>query len=124
MNTRFLTVLAILLVLVSAVARAMPVDQYEPVAARQVIQKALPSVTRIEPREDNRAIQELYAGDKLLGYAYQSLDFLQTPAYSGKPLNIVVVLDTEGRIVQSHVIEHHEPILLVGIPESKLHDFT
>ncbi|RBP27570.1 NosR/NirI family nitrous oxide reductase transcriptional regulator [Marinobacter pelagius] len=113
-----------LFTLVSTAVLAMPVGQYEPVAARQVIQKAMPSVTDLVPREGNRAIQELYAGDELKGYAYQSLDFVQTPAYSGKPLNIVVVLDTEGKIVSSHVIEHHEPILLVGIPESKLHEFT
>ena len=103
---------------------AAPVNEYDPVAARQVIRKAFPSVTTLVPREGNRAIQELYAGDELKGYAYQSLDFIQTPAYSGKPLNIVVVLDTDGNIVSSRVIEHHEPILLVGIPERKLHEFT
>ncbi|KEF31832.1 Nitrous oxide reductase maturation protein NosR [Marinobacter nitratireducens] len=105
-------------------AAAAPLANYEPVAARQVITEAMPDVTEIQPREGNRAIQELFAEGELKGYAYQSLDFLQTPAYSGKPVNIVVVLDTEGAIVAAHVIEHHEPILLVGIPESKLHDFT
>jgi NosR/NirI family transcriptional regulator, nitrous oxide reductase regulator len=103
---------------------AAPLSEYEPVAGRQVIQQTLPGVDAVEPREGNRAIQELYSGDELKGYAYQSLDFVQTPAYSGKPLNIVVVLDTEGSIVNTRVIEHHEPILLVGIPETKLHEFT
>lgn len=103
---------------------AVPVSSFEPVAERQVIKKAFPSVNEVVAHEGNRAIQELYAGEELKGYAYQSLDFVQTPAYSGKPLNIVVVLDTSGHIVQDRVIEHHEPILLVGIPESKLHTFT
>jgi len=113
-----------LFTLVSTAVLAMPVEQYEPVAGRQVIEKALPSVTRLLPREGNRAIQELYAGDELKGYAYQSLDFVQTPAYSGKPVNAMVVLDTEGTILAAKVIHHDEPILLVGIPESKLHIFT
>lgn len=117
-------VFLMILSLMAPALEAMPVGEYQPVAARQVIEKALPSVTDVKPREGNRAIQELYAGDELLGYAYQSLDFVQTPAYSGKPLNIVVVLDTNGEIVTSRVIEHHEPILLVGIPEAKLHQFT
>lgn len=108
----------------TSVALAVSVDAFEPVAERLVIKKAFPSVTDVIPHEGNRAVQELYAGDKLLGYAYQTLDFVQTPAYSGQPLNIVVVLDTEGVIVQDHVIEHDEPILLIGIPESKLHQFT
>nr|WP_228739345.1 NosR/NirI family protein [Marinobacter arenosus] len=119
-------VLAVFVALGSLVsfAWAGPLSDYEPVAARAVVQKAFPSVSELRPREGNRAIQELYAGEELKGYVYQSLDFVQTPAYSGKPLNVVVVLDTEGKIVQNRVIEHHEPILLVGIPESKMHDFT
>ncbi|GHD51120.1 NosR/NirI family transcriptional regulator, nitrous oxide reductase regulator [Marinobacter persicus] len=104
--------------------QAAPVSGYEPVAGRQVIEKTFPEVTRYQPLEENRAIQALYAGEKLKGYVYQSLDFVQTPAYSGKPVNAVVVLDPEGKIRAARVIEHHEPILLVGIPERKLHEFT
>ncbi|WP_166258404.1 transcriptional regulator NosR [Marinobacter salicampi] len=107
-----------------AQAEAVQLNEYEPIAARQVITEALPSATRFESREGNRAIQELYAGDELVGYAYQTLDFVQTPAYSGKPLNAMVVLDPSGEIISARVIEHHEPILLVGIPERKMHEFT
>ena len=103
---------------------AAPLAKYEPVAGRQVIEQAFPEVTRVVPRKGNRAIQELYARDELVGYAYQSLDFVQTPAYSGKPVNALVVMDTEGTIKAAKVIHHDEPILLVGIPESKLHTFT
>ncbi|WP_342631057.1 transcriptional regulator NosR [Marinobacter alkaliphilus] len=112
------------LMLLASVASATSLSEYEPVAGRQVIQVAIPSVTRYEPREDNRAIQELYAGDELVGYAYQTLDFVQTPAYSGKPLNAMVVLSTEGEIKGARVIHHDEPILLIGIPEAKMHEFT
>jgi len=126
LNTSFRTLFCFFTFLLSTASQvqAIPVNQYEPVAGRQVIQKAFPDVTRLEPLKGNRAIQQLYAGDQLKGYAYQSLDFVQTPAYSGKPLNAMVVLDTNGAIHTAKVIEHHEPILLVGIPESKLHDFT
>lgn len=124
MSTAVKGFLVFLFWLANNFASAASIGDYEPVSARQVIQKAMPAVTDVVPREGNRAIQELYAGEELKGYAYQSLDFLQTPAYSGKPMNIEVVLNTDGEIVRSHVIEHHEPILLVGIPEHKLHDFT
>ncbi|MDK8463340.1 transcriptional regulator NosR [Marinobacter sp. SS13-12] len=112
------------LMILAMTANAQPLSEYEPAAGRQVIQIAIPSVTDFQPREDNRAIQELYAGDELVGYAYQTLDFVQTPAYSGKPLNAMVVLDTEGEIKRARVIHHDEPILLIGIPEIKMHEFT
>ncbi|RMJ04310.1 putative electron transport protein YccM [Marinobacter litoralis] len=110
--------------MVSSAVMAMPLKDYEPVSGRQVIQKAMPEVTDVQPRESNRAIQELYAGEELVGYAYQTLDFVQTPAYSGKPLNAMVVLDAEGEITGARVIHHDEPILLIGIPEAKMHAFT
>lgn len=105
-------------------AQGASLGSYEPVAARQVIEKAFPEADSVVPVEGNRAIQELRSGDELLGYGYQTLDFVQTPAYSGKPVNAMVVLDTEGTIKAAKVIHHDEPILLVGIPESKLHVFT
>ncbi len=113
-----------LLVMASSAVMAMPLNDYEPVSGRQVIQNAMPEVTDIQSRESNRAIQELYAGEELVGYAYQTLDFVQTPAYSGKPINAMVVLDTEGEITATRVIHHDEPILLIGIPEAKMHAFT
>lgn len=116
--------LAFLVLFPMAAAMAAAPENYEPLAARQVIEQAYPSVSAISPMEGNRAIQELRNGEELLGYAYQTLDFVQTPAYSGKPVNAIVVLDTEGTIKATRVIAHDEPILLVGIAESKLDIFT
>lgn len=123
-STALRTVICLLFLGLAASVAAEPLSSYQPVAGRQVIENAFPEVTELQPLEGNRAIQQLYAGDELKGYAYQSLDFVQTPAYSGKPLNAMVVLDTHGEIRGAKVIHHDEPILLVGIPESKMHDFT
>ncbi|MFC4259199.1 transcriptional regulator NosR [Marinobacter lacisalsi] len=112
------------LLILAGESMAASLDNYEPIKARQVITTAFPEAGEIRPLEENRAIKEVYAGDKLLGYTYQTLDFLQTPAYSGKPLDATVVLDTEGEIRATKVIHHDEPILLIGIPERKMHDFT
>src|SRR3546814_12359045 len=35
-----------------------------------------------------------------------------------------VLLDPQGVIVDAYVLEHHEPILLIGIPEEELHAFN
>src|SRR5690606_41502486 len=58
------------------------------------------------------------------GYAFESINVLNIPAYSGKPINMLVLMDTDGVIQDAYVLEHHEPILLIGIHEQKLHDFT
>jgi NosR/NirI family nitrous oxide reductase transcriptional regulator len=59
-----------------------------------------------------------------IGYLFVTGDIAPIPAYSGKPVSMLVGLDMGGRIIGVTVLEHHEPILLVGIPESSLRDFV
>ncbi|WP_372597340.1 transcriptional regulator NosR [Amphritea sp.] len=66
----------------------------------------------------------VYKDDDILGYGFETNDVAKIPAYSGKPVNTLVVMDIDGKIRATRVLEHHEPILLVGIPEQKLFDFV
>ena len=58
-----------------------------------------------------------------LGYLFLTHRLVDMVAYSGKPLEILVALSTDGEILSAELIAHSEPILLVGIPEQVLHDF-
>ncbi|MDX5298720.1 MAG: FMN-binding protein, partial [Gammaproteobacteria bacterium] len=91
---------------------------------RQRITQTFPTVDQIGAPEGNHAVRTLRAGQAVVGYAYQTLDVVNIPAYSGKPVNLQVLLDAKGIIRDAFVLEHHEPILLVGIPEQRLHDFA
>src|SRR5699024_4723316 len=85
---------------------------------------AFPQAGTITEPEGEYQVREIYSGDELLGYAYQTIDVVDIPAYSGKPINLQVVLDPQGVIKDAYVLKHEEPILLIGIPEQKLHDFA
>ncbi|MEK7816463.1 MAG: hypothetical protein AAB294_06550 [Pseudomonadota bacterium] len=39
----------------------------------------------------------MWGRGKLLGYVFQTYDVIRIPAYSGKPINTLVGLDTGGR---------------------------
>ena len=101
---------------------AAPLSKYEPVAGRQVIEQAFPDVTRVIPRKGNRAIQELYVRKELVGYAYQSLDFVQTPAYSGKPVNLLIAIDPSAslRLAVSSIDSSQPAFLHPCSPRSSL----
>nr|WP_245560680.1 NosR/NirI family protein [Colwellia piezophila] len=60
----------------------------------------------------------------IIGYAFETNDLAKIPAYSGEPVNMLVAISPEGVYLGVKVLEHHEPIILAGIPESKLHAFT
>jgi len=63
-------------------------------------------------------------GEQILGYAFETNDLAKIPAYSGEPVNMLVAIDVNGVYLGAKVLEHHEPIILAGIPESKLHAFV
>lgn len=88
------------------------------------VDEILPQVTSIGEPEGEYGVRELKVGDELVAYAFQTINVVNIPAYSGKPINLQVLMDLQGDILDAYVIYHDEPILLIGIPESKLHDFA
>ncbi|MBA55318.1 MAG: regulatory protein NosR [Pseudomonadales bacterium] len=74
--------------------------------------------------DTERKIWPIKADGAVVGYGFETVDQFNIPAYSGKPINILMALDLDGVIRCAWVLSHHEPILLVGIPEKKLWDFA
>ncbi|MCP4444408.1 MAG: 4Fe-4S binding protein [Myxococcales bacterium] len=83
----------------------------------------LPDAKRFETIDDNLFATGFDASDRVVGWAARSTDIVDIKAYSGKPLVTLVGISPKGIISGAKLLEHGEPILLVGIPESKLHDF-
>lgn len=88
------------------------------------IDHVFPDADAVSEPQGDYGVRVIEAGGEALGYAFQSLAAVNIPAYSGKPINMHIILDTDAVIRDAYVLEHHEPILLIGIPEKKLHDFN
>ena len=119
---RWIAGVAMLLALVCCVVTAQA-NEYE--AESQRIELFFPNATDISQPEGDYQVRTL-ADDTgaVLGYAFQSINVTDMPAYSGKPINMQILLDPKGIIVDAYMLEHHEPIVLIGIPEKKVHDFN
>ncbi|MCV2881258.1 NosR/NirI family protein [Actibacterium sp. XHP0104] len=70
-------------------------------------------------RSDVAAAPILKAG-KEIGYVFVTSDFVGTTGYSGKPIHTMVAVDMEARILGVQLVKHSEPIVLIGIPDSKI----
>ncbi|TCK17607.1 4Fe-4S binding protein [Thiogranum longum] len=66
----------------------------------------------------------VYKGDRLLGYVLRTTDIAAIPAYSGKPITLLVGLGLDGRITGLQIIKHSEPILAAGISEKQLKHYV
>jgi len=79
-----------------------------------------PEADRVGALEGDPPAASIYRGNQLIGYAFLTKDVVRIPAYSGKPINTLVAFDLAGRIVGIQIVDHEEPILVVGITEEQL----
>ncbi|CAM0556083.1 hypothetical protein EHLJMEHL_01174 [Vreelandella titanicae] len=114
----FISVWISLLLLMTMVLPAQAIELEQ-------VKAGFPTAERLENAGSQWPVSRVIAGnDELLGYAFESVDITPIPAYSGKPVNMLVGINLEGRIVLADVLSHAEPIMLVGIPETKLENFA
>lgn len=89
-----------------------------------LIQEIFPNADPIAEKSGEILHWTLTQNDKIIGYAFETNDVHKIPAYSGEPVNMLVAIDPAGIYLSAKVLEHHEPIILAGIPESKLNKFV
>jgi len=112
---------AVLLVTISFSSFALFVSA--PKQPLPFIEATFPDLTRISEKQGDPLIWTIYKEDVILGYAFETNDLAKIPAYSGEPVNMLVIIDPSANYITAKVLEHHEPIILAGIPEQKLLDF-
>ncbi|VAW19892.1 Nitrous oxide reductase maturation protein NosR [hydrothermal vent metagenome] len=83
-------------------------------------QDMVAGATNYGPIDANLPVAPVLKGEKLLGYAFITSDFVNTTGYSGKPIHVMVVISPEGKLLGANLVKHSEPIVLIGIPNSKM----
>ena len=91
---------------------------------RALIKELFPSATVIEDKLPDFPVYPVYQLQELLGYAYETLDHSRLQGFAGKPISMLIGLDTKGRFTGVKVLNHHEPVFLHGLGEEPLFDFT
>ena len=82
----------------------------------------IPDANRFGPLQGDPPIAPVYKDDQLLGYAYLNSDLSNAVGYSGKPIHVLVGISTKGVLTGFRLVEHKEPIVLIGIPEKRVLD--
>jgi NosR/NirI family nitrous oxide reductase transcriptional regulator len=62
----------------------------------------------------------ILSGSETIGHAFLTSDFVGTTGYSGKPIHVVAAISPDAVLTGAKLMEHSEPIVLVGIPEAKV----
>ncbi|WP_296713312.1 NosR/NirI family protein [Rhodoblastus sp.] len=82
-----------------------------------------PGADHYGPVQGSPPTAKIFAGDRLLGYAFVNADWVNSTGYSGQPIQILEGLSTDGKISGARLMAHHEPIVLIGIPPERIETF-
>ena len=80
----------------------------------------VPGAERFGEPAGSPPIAPALRGDEVLGFVFLNSDFADATGYSGKPIHILAGIDPEGRITGIRLVDHQEPIVLIGIPEARV----
>lgn len=101
--------------------------------ARSVLEKFIPQIaasdfvegaTAYGPLRQDIPVAPIMRGAEVLGYAFITSDFVGTTGYSGKPIHVMVAIGPDGKLLRAELVKHSEPIVLIGIPDSKIKALT
>jgi len=95
-------------------------DDTDAVAIRRLV----PSMTAVGAFGGTPPSAPVYQQDRVIAYIFRTRQVIASKGYSGKPLDVLVALDLDGRIVGAEILEHHEPILVIGVLDEDLENFV
>ncbi|WP_201862999.1 NosR/NirI family protein [Microvirga soli] len=81
-----------------------------------------PGADRFGTPQGDPPLVPVQQGDRLLGHVYLNSDVTSATGYSGKPIHMLVGIDPNGVITGINLVDHKEPIVLIGIPERRIVD--
>ena len=61
---------------------------------------------------------------ELRAYVFESIDFAPARGYSGKPINLLIIMDVSGNFLKIRLLDHREPLFLDSAGTLKLERFA
>ena len=84
------------------------------------VQDIYPGADKIGTADGNPVVAPAFKEGEQIGYVFLTSDYVNTTGYSGKPIHQLVSMNLSGIIQKALLVEHHEPIVLIGIPEKRI----
>ncbi|WP_299623262.1 NosR/NirI family protein [Pelagibius sp.] len=84
----------------------------------------VPGATGFGALRDDIPVAPVVKDGETVAWAFLTSDFVGTTGYSGKPIHVVAAISPDAVLTGVQLVEHSEPIVLIGIPESEVRSLT
>lgn len=120
--------LTTLLVLSTCVLAGIGAGHGEPLISKFLdkveVSELVPGADSLGDLRGDIPIVPALRGADTIGYVFLTSDFVTTTGYSGKPIHVVMAVDLNATVTGVNLVKHSEPIVLIGIPDSKIKAVT
>jgi NosR/NirI family nitrous oxide reductase transcriptional regulator len=79
-----------------------------------------PGADAFGPLREDVPVAPVLSGGETVAWAFLTSDFVGTTGYSGKPIHVVAAIDPDAVLTGVQLVKHSEPIVLIGIPNSRI----
>ncbi len=83
-----------------------------------------PDADAVGPVRDDVKVAPVLKNGETVAWAFLTSDFVGTTGYSGKPIHVVAAIDGDAVLTGVQLVKHSEPIVLIGIPNSRMVELT
>jgi transcriptional regulator of nitric oxide reductase len=97
--------------------------QAEPLPRDAIAERIRAPMELGEAVNDRGVYQLLNSGGGHVGYVFETEPMAPLPGFAGEAINLLVVLDLEGRFLDVQLIHHNEPIFVSGLGQAPFHAF-
>lgn len=116
----FCTVLVLVVSLLSLTASRTHADTLASFLPELVPADLAPGADAFGPIRNDIPVAPVLKGSETIAWAFLTSDFVGTTGYSGKPIHVVAGISPEAVLTGVELVKHSEPIVLIGIPNSKI----
>jgi len=116
----WLTALTIMITAILAVASPASAETLASFLPKLEPSQFYPDADGFGPVRDDIAVAPVLKGRETVAWAFLTSDFVGTTGYSGKPIHVVAAIDFDAVLTGVELVKHSEPIVLIGIPNSKM----
>lgn len=101
--------------------------EIEPAEARfpnALVETAFPGAARTDVISGSPPAAAAYRDERLAGYVFSTRAVGRSVGFSGNPIDIVAGIDLSGRVTGAFLRRHNEPILVIGIADTRLRSYV